>query len=94
MKKKICAILLGMIVASTAVSMDVLAVSQGNVTVTYISQQSTIIDKGGHQVQTGDTSSSAWIYTLAVSVSALTIAAILLGKRNREGDEEKDTVEF
>lgn len=94
MKKKICAILLGLVLTSTAGSMSVSAASQGDVTVSYITEQSTIIDKGGQQVQTGDTSSSAWIYTLAISVSALTIAAILLGKRNREGDEGENTAEF
>ena len=94
MKKKIIAILLGVMVASTTSSTGVSAASQGDVTISYTTQGSTVIDKGGQQVQTGDTSSSAWIYTLAISVSALTIAAILLGKRNREGDEGENTAEF
>ncbi len=94
MKKKIIAILLGVMVASTTLSTGVSAASQGDVTISYTTQGSTVIDKGGQQVQTGDTSSSAWIYTLAISVSALTIAALLLGKRNREGDEGENTAEF
>ena len=94
MKKKIIAILLGVMVASTTSSTGVSAASQGDVTISYTTQGSTVIDKGGQQVQTGDTSSSAWIYTLAISVSALTIAALLLGKRNREGDEGENTAEF
>lgn len=94
MKKKICAILLGLVLTSTAGSMSVSAASQGDVTVSYITQQGTLIDKGGQSVQTGDTSSSAWIYILAISASALTITALLLGKRKREEDEGENTAEF
>ena len=84
--------LLGLMIVITAVSMGVSAASQGDVTVTYTTPQSTVIDKGGQQVQTGDTSSSAWIYTLVIVASTLAMLAILLGKRRKE-EEGEETVE-
>ena len=92
MKQKICAMLLGLMIVIIAVSMGVSAASQGDVTVTYTTPQSTVIDKGGQQVQTGDTSSSAWIYTLVIVASTLAMLAILLGKRRKE-EEGEETVE-
>ena len=91
MKKKICAMLLGLMIAGTAMSMGVSAASQGDITVTYTTPQSTVIDKGGQQVQTGDTSSSAWIYTLVIVASTLAMLAILLGKKRKE-EEDEETV--
>lgn len=88
MKKRIIAILLGVMAASTMLSTGVSAASQGDITITYTTPQSTVIDKGGHQVQTGDETSSAWIYTLTASAAALTMLVILLGKRRKEEDEE------
>lgn len=92
MKKKICAMLLGLMIAGTAMSMGVSAASQGDITITYTTPQSTVIDKGGQQVQTGDTtSSSAWIYTLVIAASTLAMLALLLGKRRKE-EEDEETV--
>lgn len=90
MKKKICTMLLGLVIASTALSAEAYAESFGNITVTYEytgAQQTpdggaTIIETGaGRPVQTGDTSSSAWIYTLGAAGSTLIILAVLLGKK-------------
>ena len=92
MKKKICAVLLGVLIASVAVSTGVSAASSSGTTITYTTGEAlqtpdggvTIIETGaGRPVQTGDTSSSAWIYSLVMAGSTLAILAILLGK-NRE----------
>ena len=96
MKKKICAMLLGLMIAGTAMSMGVSAASQGGITISYTIPQSNavVIDKGGNQVQTGDTSSSAWIYTLAGAVSLLAMVWILLSKRRKEEEDDgKEIVE-
>ena len=96
MKKKICAMLLGLMIAGSAMSMGVSAASQGAITISYTIPQSNavVIDKGGNQVQTGDTSSSAWIYTLAGAASLLAMVWILLSKRRKEEEDDgKEIVE-
>lgn len=91
-KKKICAVLLGVLIASAAVPIGASAASSGETTITYTTREAlqtpdgnaTIIETGvGRPVQTGDTSSSAWIYIWVMAGSTLTILALLLGK-NRE----------
>ena len=92
MKKKIFAMLLGLVIASASVPIGVSAAPSGETIITYTTPAApqtpdggaTIIETGaGRPVQTGDTSSSAWIYSLVMAGSTLAILAILLGK-NRE----------
>ncbi len=105
-KKKIIVMLMGVLAAGMIGAGSASAASQGNVTMTYTVQQANvvpgtdntpnavIIDKGGNQVQTGDTSSSAWIYTLAGAASLLAMVWILLGKRRKEEEDDgKEIVE-
>lgn len=87
MKKKICAVLLGVLTVGLVISTDAFAASQGDVTVSYVTPENTVIDKGCKTVQTGDDTSSAWIYTLIASASGLTVLAVLMGKRRKEGEE-------
>lgn len=90
MKKKIFAMLLGLVIASASVPIGVSAAPSGETIITYTTPAApqtpdggaTIIETGaGRPVQTGDTSSSAWIYTLGAAGSTLIILAVLLGKK-------------
>ena len=95
-KQKIIAVLMGVLASGMVAAGSVSAASQGGITISYTIPQSNavVIDKGGNQVQTGDTSSSAWIYTLAGAASLLAMVWILLSKRRKEEEDDgKEIVE-